>query len=423
MRPIALSRLVSSNRSATNERSWPRSPRNFSSVRGSRPSPSAKFVRSVCSSAAAARSFVAWLCWRSAANSRRTTSTFTVTPASWSATSPILSARSTRVARSSIGRSATNAARAGSRRVRRSTTIRSPSVRTIVAGSTAGVGSETMLRASMTPSSTARVTPSLSRAPRARKRPQTGSPRTAASSRHAGHAASAHDAASGEAADRHAASRTRAPTTDEPPPEPADDRERQHGHDRTRGARHERDSRLPHREPEHEVPTDEHRIADRKPARGTDRTGSPRSRRPRWPRPARPASSGRPRRPWLRAGRARPRSRRCAPEGPRAAAARSSRRRRPGPRTSPNWTIPPAIPASTMTTSPTTGSIEPLAAATPAVSTTRSPGTGIGIPVSLTNSSPAMPPSASQSMSGIRAQRRHGRPAHSPVSSAGPSLR
>ena len=51
MRPIALSRFFSSKSSSTIERSAPRSPRNFSSVRGSRPSPSAKFARSVCSRA------------------------------------------------------------------------------------------------------------------------------------------------------------------------------------------------------------------------------------------------------------------------------------------------------------------------------------------------------------------------------------
>ena len=77
------------------ERSAPRSPRNFSSVRGSRPSPSAKFVRSVCSSAWAARSLTcsAWRTSRS--NSAWTTSTLTVTPASWSASSPMRRARST----------------------------------------------------------------------------------------------------------------------------------------------------------------------------------------------------------------------------------------------------------------------------------------------------------------------------------------
>ena len=53
------------------------------------------------------RSLVAWLCCSSASNSRRTTSTLTVTPASWSAMRPILRARSTRAGRSSIGRSAT----------------------------------------------------------------------------------------------------------------------------------------------------------------------------------------------------------------------------------------------------------------------------------------------------------------------------
>ena len=55
---------ASSRRTARrpSSRSAPRSPRNFSSVRGSRPSPSAKFARSVCSSASAAFSLTvsAW---------------------------------------------------------------------------------------------------------------------------------------------------------------------------------------------------------------------------------------------------------------------------------------------------------------------------------------------------------------------------
>ena len=51
IRPIALSRFFSSNSSSTIVLSAPRSPRNFSSVRGSRPSPSAKFARRVPSSA------------------------------------------------------------------------------------------------------------------------------------------------------------------------------------------------------------------------------------------------------------------------------------------------------------------------------------------------------------------------------------
>ena len=101
MRPIALSRFDSSNRSPTNVRSAPRSPRNFSSVRGSRPSPSAKFWRSTSSSARAAFSLVAWVCASSASNSRRMWSTLTVTPASWSAVRPIRSARSTSAGRSS----------------------------------------------------------------------------------------------------------------------------------------------------------------------------------------------------------------------------------------------------------------------------------------------------------------------------------
>ena len=54
IRPMALSRFFSSNSSSTMPRSAPRSPRNCSSVRGSRPSPSAKLVRRVCSSVAAA---------------------------------------------------------------------------------------------------------------------------------------------------------------------------------------------------------------------------------------------------------------------------------------------------------------------------------------------------------------------------------
>ena len=51
---MALSRLASSNSSSTKPRSWPLSPRNFSSVRGRRPSPSAKFWRSSVSRAVAA---------------------------------------------------------------------------------------------------------------------------------------------------------------------------------------------------------------------------------------------------------------------------------------------------------------------------------------------------------------------------------
>ncbi len=45
MRPMALSRFVSSKSSSVSERSLPRSPRKASSVRGRRPSPSAKFWR------------------------------------------------------------------------------------------------------------------------------------------------------------------------------------------------------------------------------------------------------------------------------------------------------------------------------------------------------------------------------------------
>jgi hypothetical protein len=58
MRPIAESRFFSSNSSSTNMRSAPRSPRNFSSVRGSRPV-AVREVRAqdVWSSACAARSF------------------------------------------------------------------------------------------------------------------------------------------------------------------------------------------------------------------------------------------------------------------------------------------------------------------------------------------------------------------------------
>ena len=74
--------------------------------------------------------------WRiSFSNSARTTSTLTVTPASWSASRPIRRPRSRSAGRSSAGRSARNAASAGSWTTRRSTTIRSPSRRTRVAGS------------------------------------------------------------------------------------------------------------------------------------------------------------------------------------------------------------------------------------------------------------------------------------------------
>ena len=75
---------------------------------------------------------------RSFSNSARTTSTLTVTPASWSASRPIRRARSTRSGRSSAGRSARNAASAGSATTSRSTTIRSPSTRTRVAAGVSG---------------------------------------------------------------------------------------------------------------------------------------------------------------------------------------------------------------------------------------------------------------------------------------------
>ena len=139
MRPIAESRFVSSNSSLTNWRSAPRSPRNFSSVRGSRPSPSAKLARSTSSTARAACSLTAVVCATSFSNSRRTTSTSTVVEASWRASRPIRSARSTTAGRSASGRARrATAARAASARTSRSTTIRSPSMRTVRAPVAAG---------------------------------------------------------------------------------------------------------------------------------------------------------------------------------------------------------------------------------------------------------------------------------------------
>ena len=154
MRPIAESRRVSSNSSLTNCCSSPRSPRNFSSVRGSRPSPSAKLARSTSSTARAACSLTAVVWATSFSNSRRTTSTSTAVAASWRASRPIRRARSTTAGRSPGSRSASDAARTGSARTSRSTTIRSPSTRTWGAvsgrlvGSGVGVGSG-RIRASM----------------------------------------------------------------------------------------------------------------------------------------------------------------------------------------------------------------------------------------------------------------------------------
>ena len=143
MRPMALSRFVSSKSSSVSERSLPRSPRKASSVRGRRPSPSAKFWRRSWSRAVAAFALASSVWRRRTANSARTASTFTVTPASMRAVMPILRARSTRPARSSAGRSATKAARLASTRTRRSTTTRSRSTETRVleagAGALAGV--------------------------------------------------------------------------------------------------------------------------------------------------------------------------------------------------------------------------------------------------------------------------------------------
>ena len=56
IRPMAESRRSSSNSSRVKLRSWPRSPRKASRVRGRRPSPSAKFVRSTSSTWVATRS-------------------------------------------------------------------------------------------------------------------------------------------------------------------------------------------------------------------------------------------------------------------------------------------------------------------------------------------------------------------------------
>ena len=130
MRPMAESRLVSSNRSVTNFWSAPRSPRNRSSVRGSRPSPSAKFERRTSSTARAACSLATVVWATSFSNSRRTTSVSIDVAASWRARRPMRSARSATAGRSASSRSARAAARAPSTRTSRSTTMRSPSTRT-----------------------------------------------------------------------------------------------------------------------------------------------------------------------------------------------------------------------------------------------------------------------------------------------------
>ena len=143
-------------------RSAPRSPRNCSSVRGRRPSPSAKFARSVCSSASAARSLT---CsdWRERASRTRvrTTSTLTVTPASWRASRPIRSARSTN-AGALLVRPLGERARRAPGRERRGARRRSGPPSTRTARGSGAVGRETM-RASMARISRAAVTPSVSR--------------------------------------------------------------------------------------------------------------------------------------------------------------------------------------------------------------------------------------------------------------------
>ncbi len=62
MRPMALSRFDSSKSSSVSERSLPRSPRKASSVRGRRPSPSAKFWRRSWSRACAAFALASSVC-------------------------------------------------------------------------------------------------------------------------------------------------------------------------------------------------------------------------------------------------------------------------------------------------------------------------------------------------------------------------
>src|SRR5215210_1685716 len=144
MCPTAESWRFGSKSSSTMPRSLPRSPRNDSSVRGSRPSPSAKLARRTPSRASAARSLAARLWSANRSNSARTASTFRVTPTLCSAVRPIRTARSTRMPWSSAGCAASQAASGPSWSVTRSTSIRSATTRT------PGwlVGKETM-RASM----------------------------------------------------------------------------------------------------------------------------------------------------------------------------------------------------------------------------------------------------------------------------------
>ena len=155
MRPMAESRLVSSNSSVTNFWRAPRSPRNRSSVRGRRPSPSAKLERRTSSTARAACSLAAVVWATSFSNSRRTTSVSIDVAASWRASRPMRSARSTMAGRSASSRSARAAASAPSTRTSRSTTMRSPSTRTAAGpatdrrGAAEGLGSG-RIRASMT---------------------------------------------------------------------------------------------------------------------------------------------------------------------------------------------------------------------------------------------------------------------------------
>ena len=176
---MALSRFDSSNSSSTIERSAPRSPRKLLE-RARQPAVAVGEVgaerllerlRRPCSLTVSA--------WRrSFSNSARTTSTLTVTPASWSAIRPIRTARSTRSG-PVVGRALGE--ERGERRVvtdSRSTRIRSASTRTRgtagVSGSSrtvsGGSGSAVMVRRCARSVTACAVTAAWVARPRARAR-------------------------------------------------------------------------------------------------------------------------------------------------------------------------------------------------------------------------------------------------------------
>ncbi len=140
MRPMALSRFVSSNSSSVSERSLPRSPRKASSVRGRRPVAVGEVLpEELVQGGGGLRVGVLRLAQEGGELRPHRVDVDGHDGASIRAVIPILRARSTRPPRSSAGRSATKAARLASTRTRRSTTTRSRSTETRVAPAWVGL--------------------------------------------------------------------------------------------------------------------------------------------------------------------------------------------------------------------------------------------------------------------------------------------